>query len=143
HGFEFPSIANMNASLALEGLAGDLNRHIAAYRKMACITLADWQCSINGCVNPLDGAGLERRFSRYRGRLPSAWITAQQAMRDPGVMLSLRSTDQSHVLRGDVSLTHVLAICRVHEKDVPHGRVWLSLRKKGVSLLRHAGGWNA
>ncbi|KAF9006308.1 hypothetical protein BDZ89DRAFT_1095452 [Hymenopellis radicata] len=111
-------------------LARDLNHHIDAYRKMARITLADWQCSINGCVNPLDGAGLERRFSRYRGRLPSAWITAQQAMRDPGVMLSLRSTDQSHVLRGDMSLTHVSA-------DVPHGRTWVSLRKRGVSLLCH------
>ncbi|KAF8870995.1 hypothetical protein CPB85DRAFT_1353169, partial [Mucidula mucida] len=143
HGFEFPSIANVNASLAVEGLVRDLNHHVPAYRKMARITLADWQCSINGCASPLDGAGLSRGFSRYRGRLPMAWISAQQAMGSSGVKLGLRSTDQSHVLRGDMSLTHVSAVCRAHGKDVPHGRVWLSLRKKGVSLLRHAGEWNA
>ncbi len=57
--------------------------------------------------------------------------------------LCLRSTDQSHILRGDVSLTHALAVCCAHGNDVPHRRVWLSLRKKGVSLLRHAGEWNA
>ncbi|KAF9002836.1 hypothetical protein BDZ89DRAFT_1241833 [Hymenopellis radicata] len=93
-GFPHLTVFDTNASLAVEGLARDLNHHIAAYRKMARITLADWQCSINGCVNPLDGAGLDRGFSRYRGRHPSAWITAQQAMGSLGVKLSLRLTDQ-------------------------------------------------
>ncbi len=143
HGFEFPSIANTNVSLAVEGLARDLNHHIAAYRGMAQITLADWQCSINGCIDPLNGAGLKHGFLRHRGRLPAAWITAQQAMGSGGMKLCLWSTDQSHVLRGDVSLTHASAVCRAHGNDVPHGHIWLSLQKKGVSLLHHAGEWNA
>ncbi len=66
----------------------------------------------------------------------------QQAMGNSGAKLSLWSTDQSHVLQRDVSLTHVSAVCCAHGKDVPHGRTWVSLQKKGVSLLCHVGGWN-
>ncbi len=36
----------------------------------------------------------------------------------------------------------VSVVCRAHGKDVPHGRTWVSLQKKGVSLLCHVGGWN-
>ena len=54
-GMKFPSIARINAGIAVEGLMRDLNHHIPAYQLMARLTLADWMCDINGCVNPLDG----------------------------------------------------------------------------------------
>jgi hypothetical protein len=64
HGFDFPSIRRINASIAVDGLARDLNHHIPAYRKMALISLADWTCSINDCVSPLDGLGIYKDFTR-------------------------------------------------------------------------------
>jgi hypothetical protein len=63
HGFDFPSICHINASIAVDGLACDLNHHIPAYRN-ARITLADWTCSINHCVNPLEGNGIQQDFTR-------------------------------------------------------------------------------
>ncbi|KAF8235277.1 hypothetical protein L208DRAFT_1257842 [Tricholoma matsutake] len=41
-GFDFPSLAHINAGITIDGLARDLNHHIPAYRMMALITLADW-----------------------------------------------------------------------------------------------------
>ena len=35
HGFDFPSIRHINASIAVDGLACDLNHHIPAYHNMA------------------------------------------------------------------------------------------------------------
>ncbi|PBK92014.1 hypothetical protein ARMGADRAFT_931556, partial [Armillaria gallica] len=58
-GFELPAIASINLEIAIDGLAHDLNHHVPTYRLMVHITLADWTCSINGCVNPVDSAGLE------------------------------------------------------------------------------------
>ncbi|KAG6852626.1 hypothetical protein C0991_010345 [Blastosporella zonata] len=79
-GFEFPSIARTNAGIAIDGLARDLNHHIHAYRTMALVTLADWTCHVNKCQDPLDGLGLKRSFSRQSSSLPSAWLTAHEAM---------------------------------------------------------------
>ncbi|KAJ7827315.1 hypothetical protein B0H13DRAFT_2241019 [Mycena leptocephala] len=41
HGLGFPSIARINAGIAVDGLAHDLNHHITAYRSLARITLAE------------------------------------------------------------------------------------------------------
>jgi hypothetical protein len=82
HGFEFPSIRRINASIAVEGLARDLNHHIISYRHMALITLADWTCSINECINPLVQPGIMKDFSRrlQYHTIPAAWIVAQKEM---------------------------------------------------------------
>ena len=64
HGFNFPSIRRINASIAIDGLARDLNHHIPAYRNMALITLADWTCHINNCSNPLVRPGILKDFSQ-------------------------------------------------------------------------------
>ncbi|KAF9530624.1 hypothetical protein CPB83DRAFT_763031, partial [Crepidotus variabilis] len=53
HGLGFPSLARINASIAVSGLARDLNHHIPAYRTMAMITLQDWMCDKNNCKYPL------------------------------------------------------------------------------------------
>jgi hypothetical protein len=108
HGFGFPSIARINAGLAVEGLSRDLNHHIPAYRKMALITRADWICEKAGCINPIDGKGLEKDFTRQTKSIPSSWIEAQKIMRR--LKLSLRETDQSYIAKGEVSLSHAVNV---------------------------------
>jgi hypothetical protein len=80
HGFGFPSIARINAGLAVEGLSCNLNHYIPAYRKMALITRADWICEKAGCINPIDGKGLKKDFTRQAKSIPSSWIEAQKIM---------------------------------------------------------------
>jgi hypothetical protein len=72
HGFGFPSIARINAALAIDGLSCDLNHHIPAYRDMAKISLADWTCKKNDCQNLLDGPGLEKDQSHQMKAIPSS-----------------------------------------------------------------------
>ena len=107
-GMEFPSIARINAGIAVEGLPRDLNHHIPAYRLMARLTLADWMCDINSCVNPLDGRGLDKDFVRYYHKIPASWIFAQKGMSKLNPKLSLRLTDSSHIIRGEISISHAL-----------------------------------
>jgi hypothetical protein len=47
---------------------------------MALITLADWTCSINDCINPLSDAGIHKDFTRCLSyhTIPAAWIIAQK-----------------------------------------------------------------
>jgi len=61
-GLDFPSIARINARIAVDGLMQDLNHHIKAYRDVARISYADWTCRFNNCENPIDGQGLEQRY---------------------------------------------------------------------------------
>lgn len=103
HGFDFPSIARINAGIAVAGISRDLNHHIRSYRTMAKITMADWTCEKNGCVYPLDGDGLLKGFSHYARSIPGGWIIAQKVMRDLPAPLSLRMTDQSSLVDGEVS----------------------------------------
>ncbi|KAG6898794.1 hypothetical protein C0993_004162 [Termitomyces sp. T159_Od127] len=140
-GFDFPSIACINASIAVDGLAWDLNHHIPAYRLMAHITLADWTCQINRCCYPLDGRGLKCSFSRFMGSVPSAWIIAQGCLAK--LNLSLRPTDQSHLLGGDCSLSHALALIKPHlsPPDPPVGHALRSLRAMGCVRLKDFGAW--
>jgi hypothetical protein len=81
---------------------------------LARITLAEWTCDINDCVYPLDGSGLRKGFTHHYKKLPAAWITAQGVMSSMGEPLSLRMTDQHELLRGDVSISHVIALCNHH-----------------------------
>ena len=110
-GLEFPSIARINAGIMVEGLAQDLNHHIPAYQLMVRLTLADWTCSINDCINPLDGHGLMKTFTRYYCKIPAAWIIAQKTMSTMNPKLSLCLRDCSHILQGDISVSHALNIC--------------------------------
>lgn len=109
HGFDFPSIAQTNAGILVNGIIQDLSHHIPLYCTMAHITLMDWMCEKKGCLYPLIGLGLQKDFSRHIRVIPAEWITAQKVMRD--LLLSLRQTDQSGILKGDVSLSHVMHIC--------------------------------
>ena len=140
-GFDFPSLACINAGIAIDGLARDLNHHILAYRMMALVTLADWTCQINRCVYPLDRAGLSRSFARFVGSIPAAWIIAQDQMSK--LDLTLRQTDQSHLLEGRSSISHALSLVKLSIPRVEHptGHAIRSLRSMGFRLLSHIGSW--
>ena len=140
-GIDFPSIARINAGIAVDGLARDLNHHIPAYRRLARITMTDWMCGINKCQYPLEGKGLRRKFMRQEGKIPVAWITAQEIMGKIG--LGLRRTDMSYITKGDVSISHCLNVCRPKlDRDVPTLQACKTLESRGVTHLKHLGDWD-
>ena len=97
-GFEFPSIAKINLTLSIDGLAQDLNHHIRPYQMMAQITLADWTCSMNECISPLE-TKTERNFLRFYRKIPVAWLEAQNGLQKLGI--NLWKTDLSCILTGE------------------------------------------
>lgn len=142
HGFDFPSIARINAGISVNGIIRDLNHHISSYRTMAHITLMDWMCEKNGCIYPLDGSGLQRDFSRQFRAIPAEWITARKVMKD--LPLSLRQTDQSGIVEGDVSLSHVMHVCNHRDSQMfadITGTSLHSVRLKGFRTLADVGEW--
>ena len=143
HGFDFPSIRRINASIAVDGLARDLNHHIPAYRNMALITLADWTCSLNNCVHPLAEPGISKDFSRrtHFNTIPAAWIIAQKEMGSMKPPLCLLPTDQCHILKGDVSISHCLKLLKTHNHSLPSGSTAYSLRIAGIRLIKQLGTW--
>jgi hypothetical protein len=144
HGFDFPSVARINAGIAITGMARDLNHHIRAYQTMAKITMTDWMCEKNGCIYPLDGDGLLKNFSHYARSIPAGWIIAQKAMKDLPTPLSLIMTDQSFLANGEVSLSHVVNICNHRNPQKLanlNGNTLRSLRSKGIRNLQDVGRW--
>ncbi|KAJ7255014.1 hypothetical protein B0H12DRAFT_1050396 [Mycena haematopus] len=144
HGLGFPSIARINAGIAVDGLMRDLNHHITAYRYMARITLAEWTCNISGCLYPLDGDGLRKNFTHYYRKVPAAWITAHVVMSTMDMPLSLRMTDQNDILLGDVSISHVISLCNHHRPgrtDNADGNTLRTIRSKGIRKLADLGLW--
>jgi hypothetical protein len=143
HGFEFPSIQRINTSIAVDGLACDLNHHIAAYRHMALITLADWTCHINDCINPLVEPGINKDFVRRLPfhTIPAAWVIVQKVMGSIKPPLRLCSTDQSHILNGDVSISHCLKLLKTRNNSSPSGTAAYSLRTAGFTLINQLGYW--
>ncbi|KAJ6566379.1 hypothetical protein B0H19DRAFT_1351815 [Mycena capillaripes] len=144
HGLDFPSIARINDSIAIDGLHRDLNHPIPSYRTLALISLADWTCDTNGCIDPLDGPGLARDFSRYAGKIPYAWIVAQKAMGHSIPRISLKRTNLPEILPGATAISHALNIFHHHVPDesIPDGKALRSLRLKGVTKLNDTGFWN-
>lgn len=144
HGFGFPSVARINAGLSIEGLSRDLNHHIPAYRTMALITRADWICEKCGCVNPLDGIGLQRDCIRQLKSIPASWIIAQRTMRS--ISLSLKETDQSYISKGDVSLPHAVNILN-HKISTANpslkinGTALRTLQRKNINKICDIGKW--
>ncbi|KAJ7168160.1 hypothetical protein C8R43DRAFT_833238, partial [Mycena crocata] len=148
HGLGFQSLARINAGIVVDGLARDLNHHIAAYRTMARITLAEWTCNLHSskCVYPLDGLGLAKAYTPYYKKIPASWITAHGVMSAMSPPLALRVTDQHHLLLGDVSISHVLNLCSHQHPQIANGtdgNTLRTLRGKGIRTLADIGGWAA
>ena len=146
HGFGFPSIARINAGLSIEGLSRDLNHHIPAYRTMALITRADWICEKCNCINPLDGAGLQKDCTRQLKSIPASWIIAQKTMCT--ISLSLKETDQSYVPKGDISLAHAVNIFN-HKVSIAgqdpnlkiSGTALRTIQRKNIMRIQDLGKW--
>jgi len=110
---------------------------------MARITLADWTCSINDCVNPLQGIGIRKDFTRrlQYHTIPASWIIAQKEMGAMKPPLHLIATDQSHILNGDISISHCLKLIKTHDNTGPDGSAAYSLRTAGLKLIKQLGKW--
>lgn len=145
HGFDFPSIARINAGIAIQGLWRDLNHHIPAYRNLARITLADWTCMINNCAYPLDGNGLNRNFTKLRSiRVPHAWTIAHKVLGSIKPRISIRMTGREEIITGDVSLSHCFNIhnptCS-QKSDKLDKNCSNALKARGIQLMKHIGKW--
>jgi hypothetical protein len=143
HGLDFPSITFINDAAAVSGLHRDLNHPIASYRTIARITLADWTCSINDCLNPLDSYGLSRTFTHHANRIPYSWIVTQDVMASTSPTLALKRTDLPDILPGSMSLSHALKTLSHHLPDrlVPAGNALRSLRSKNITRISDVGQW--
>jgi hypothetical protein len=141
HGFDFPSIARLNDSAAVTGLARDLNHHLPLFRDIATITLADWTCSVAHCHSPLnaDSPSFIRNYTRLSHKLPSSWIVAQSVMQD--LRLSIRDTDLSFLLSGRVALQHLVRLD--NSPLAPPPQVLRNLASAGLTLLNHVGSWSS
>ncbi|KAH7904153.1 hypothetical protein BJ138DRAFT_1186025, partial [Hygrophoropsis aurantiaca] len=136
-GFDFPSISRINDAAAVNGLQRDLNHHIPYFRSMALITLNDWSCSLNHCKPPF--APESKSFRRSTKQLPWSWILAHSVLRRLGI--SIIHTDQSYILRGDVSLRHVYNIVKSSSRFLNANMIHL-LSLNGVNLLSDLGQWS-
>jgi hypothetical protein len=135
HGLEFPSITRINARIAINGLWRDLNHHVPAYCNVARLTLAEWTCDINHCMYPIDGKGLIRDFTHQYRKIPAAWIIAHKSMASMEPKLCLRRTDCSHILCGEVSLSHVLNLAKVHGVRMLDGRSVRTITSHSITCL--------
>lgn len=143
-GFEFPSVARMNQGIAVSGLTCNLNHHIPAYRSMAIITLADWTCSRNACMAPLDGLGLMKDFSYHTKSVPAAWIIAHKALASMRPAVTLCCTDQLYLLHGDVSIAHVLNAHNnvdLQVRKIFTGHSLNVLHRRDLRKIRDIGKW--
>ncbi|PPR01348.1 LOW QUALITY PROTEIN: hypothetical protein CVT26_015406 [Gymnopilus dilepis] len=107
-GFDFPSISRINSSLAVSGLQRDLNHHLTPFRHMSAITLADWTCQFNGCINPLSPIARPNIKTINSEKVPSAWALAAKVIKQ--LSLSLAETDLSYIADGSVGTRHITRI---------------------------------
>jgi hypothetical protein len=141
HGFDFPSIARLNDSAAVTGLVRDLNHHLPLFRELAAVTLADWTCEVAHCHSPLisESPSFLRNYTRLSHKLPASWIIGQSVMQD--LCLSVRDTDLSPLLSGQVALQH---LARLEDSPLsPSPQLIRCLASAGLTLLAHAGSWSS
>ncbi|KAJ7853588.1 hypothetical protein B0H13DRAFT_1642863 [Mycena leptocephala] len=143
HGLDFPLISLPNDTATIEGLQCDLNHPIRSYRTLARIMLADWTCTVNDCIDPLDRHGLKRTFIHQSGRIPYAWIVTQHAMASSNPPLTLKRSDICDVLPSTMSLSHALKTLAHHLPNsvLPDGHALRSLRLKNVTQVKDVGTW--
>ncbi|KAF8995602.1 hypothetical protein BDZ89DRAFT_1029558 [Hymenopellis radicata] len=133
-GFEWPSIARLNRTVAVTGMLRDLNHHIASFRNMALITMADWTCLLNSCSFPLRPLPQSTAFLRSAS-LPFAWRLAHHTM--AMLDISVRCTDVSFFFHGDVSLSHVHRMLHAASPQPVSHRLITNLASVGITLLKH------
>ena len=142
-GFSFPLITRINAGIALQRLHRDLNHHIPAYRQIARITLADWTCSLNKCINPISRPNHCKSQYPKLGRIPATWIIAQRTLQMCPGRFKLLSTDQSHIINGDVSIAHCLTLSSSYSDtgEKTYGHTLRTTKAAGLKLIKDIGFW--
>ena len=100
---------------------------------------------MNDCANPLDGPGIFKDFTRHLQyhTIPAAWIIAQKEVGSMKPPLRLCATDQSHLLNGDVSISHSLKLIKKHDSSCPSESAAYSLRTAGFKLIKQLGVWTS
>jgi hypothetical protein len=61
-----------------------------------------------------------KNFTRYYHKIPASWIIAQKAMSKLNPKRSLRLTDYSHIVKGDIFITHTFNLCHINSCEVPN-----------------------
>ena len=140
-GLGFPSISRLNSSLAVSGLQQDLTHHIPFFRTMAQISLSDWACGSNNCLNPLSCHS--HLPPCHPHLLPSAWSIASSTLFS--LQLSIIPTNLSFILNGNVSLRHLHS--QFHNlypffPAIP-SRTLSNFEKHGFTLLKHFGSFSS
>jgi hypothetical protein len=82
-----------------------------------------------------------RDFTGYYRKIPVAWIIAHKALSTLEPKLMFRMTDCSHILHGEVSLSHILNVTKAHRKVIPDGRTIKMLSLRGITQLADIGTW--
>lgn len=139
-GFGFPSITRINAALSVAGLHRDLNHHLTPFRRMAHITLADWSCQHNHCLNPLLKPYTTSITTPSRQTyVPFAWAFAQKIL--SRIHLSLLPSDLHYLSTGDVSLRHLYNQSLHLLPNVPNipTRIFSNFKTNGFSFLSKFG----
>jgi len=139
-GLGFPSIARLNASLAVSGLHRDLNHHLPSFVKMAHITLADWTCQHNHCLNPLLPPFTKSTTSPSRQPfIPFSWALSQKKL--SRLSLSLLPTDLHYIASGDVSVHHLYtqSLHLLPQAQRIPTRVFSKFEEHNLSFLIHFG----
>src|ERR1700761_2319956 len=124
--------------MAIDGLCRDLGHHIEVYRKMAKITMADWTCTFNNCVCPVEGKGLLKSHT-HKGSMPMAWVVVQKGLRV--AKLELIQTDKSYYRSGDISINHAMNILRGSCQNVKMCGLSQSIKSQGLHNLADIGEW--
>lgn len=101
-GFGFPSIVQINGQVAIDRVLRAMNHHLAPFRTMGEITMANWQCHGNHCAPPFEiepnfdtpQTGGKRKVASSGHWSPVSWKIAQDYTRMTG--LTIIQTDQSH-----------------------------------------------
>jgi len=106
---------------------------------MAAITLADWTCSLNHCVNPLNDISLTSPMAfTHRPQLPFAWALAHSTLYKTS--LSIRSTDLFYLVSGNIFISHLYCqSLRLLPSLTPtvSSHVFSNFKKHNFFLLKH------
>ena len=100
HGCGFPSIQVINAEIATTMLLRGLNHHLPEVSKMAHITMANWQCTANGCVPPLERLARSTDKRTTVPCIPDAWKAAAEYLN--ASQLPIVETDQNHLFQSPI-----------------------------------------
>lgn len=141
--FEFLLIAHINAGIAVDGLVRNLNHHIPAYHLIVHIMLVDWMCQTNQCCYFLDRRGLSQQLTRFADTILSTWIIVQECLAK--LNISLRQTNQSHILDRNCSISHAISLVRPHLQppNLSVRHAIRSIKSMGYWSMKDIGVWGA